>query len=169
MMRCLLALFLAITLMSTFSYAADYTSISETINHYKDQIVTVKDLDEDARQFFAESYKGKEPGIIRADFNGDGKEDVAILTKGALLFFICKKRCEEIKSQNYGSFAGFQYIIPIQKGELIEEFGGFDTQPPTPSVRLKNAAVHLIFFGKASIAYYWDSKINNFSDITTGD
>jgi hypothetical protein len=169
MMRCLLVLFLGISFISSFSYAADYKSVPETINHYKDQIVTVKDLDEDARQFFIESYKGKEPGIIRADFNGDGEEDVALLTKGALLFFICKERCKEIKNQNYGGFAGFQYIISIQKGELVEEFGGFDNQPPTPSVRLKNIAVHLIFFGKASIAYYWDSKINNFSDITTGD
>ena len=91
------------------------------------------------------------------------------MTKAVLLFFICKEQCKEIKSQDYGSFAGFQYIIPIKKGELVEEFGGFDNQPPTPSLRLKNTAVHLIFYGKASIAYYWDSKINNFSDITTGD
>jgi hypothetical protein len=126
-------------------------------------------LDEDARQFFTESYPGKDPAVISADFNGDGKEDVAILTKSVLLFFICKDRCKEIKSQDYGGFAGFQYIIPIKKGELVEEFGGFDNEPPTPSVRLKNTAVHLIFFGKASIAYYWDSKIKNFSDITTGD
>ncbi len=125
----------------------------------------MKDLEEDVRQFFVESYPGNDPGIIRADFNGDGKYDVAILTKSALLFFICKDRCKEIKSQDYGSFAGFQYIIPIKKGELVEEFGGFDG-PSTPPVRLKNTAVHLIFFDKASIAY---SKTNNFSDITTGD
>lgn len=168
-MRILSTVFLALLLISSSSYAADYKSVSETLTHYNDQIITVKDLDEDARQFFTETYKGQDPGVIKADFNGDGKEDVAILTKGALLFFICKERCRQIKSQNYGGFAGFQYIIPIQKGELVEEFGGFDTQPPTPPVRLKNTAVHLIFFGKASIAYYWNFKIKNFSDITTGD
>ncbi len=169
MMRCVSVIFLAITFINSSTYASDHKSVSETVSHYKDQIVTVKDLDEDARQFFNETYKGKEPGIIRADFNGDGKEDVAILTKAALLFFVCTERCKEIKSQDYGGFAGFQYIIPMQKGELVEEFGGFDNQSPTPSVRLKNTAVHLIFFGKASIAYYWNSKIRNFSDITTGD
>ncbi|HSB34829.1 MAG TPA: hypothetical protein VLG39_10270, partial [Nitrospirota bacterium] len=103
----MLALFLVITFISSLSYATDNKSVLETINHYKDQIVTVKDLSEDARQFFTESYNGKDPGIIRADFNGDGKEDVAILTKSALLFFICKERCREIRSQNYGGFAGF--------------------------------------------------------------
>jgi hypothetical protein len=116
MKKCLLALSLTVTLIGSYAHAEDFKSVSETINHYKDQIVTVKDLDKDARQFFTESYKGKDPGIIRADFNGDGKEDVAILTKGALLFFICKERCKEIKSQDYGGFAGFQYIIPIKKG-----------------------------------------------------
>jgi hypothetical protein len=80
-----------------------------------------------------------------------------------------KERCKKIKSQNYGGFAGFQYIIPIQRGKMIEESGGFDNQPRTPSVWLKNTAVHFNFFGKASIAYYWDLKINNFSDITAGD
>ncbi len=173
MKKPLFALFYCITLISfsssSLSFAADYKSVSEIINHYKDQIVNVKDLDEDARQFFTESYPGKEPGIVRADFNGDGKEDVAILTKTELLFFICKERCKEIKSASYGGFAGFQYIISIKKGELVEEFVGFNNEPPTPSVRLKNTAVHLIFYGKASIAFYWNSKINNFSDITTGD
>lgn len=155
-------------LVSIVAYAANNKAVSEIINHYKDQIVKVKDLDDDARQYFVESYPGKDPGIVRGDFNGDGREDVAILTKAALLFFICKEHCKEVKSQDYGGFAGFQYIIPINKGELVEEFGGFDGKP-TPSVRLKNTAVHLIFYGKASIAYYWDSKIKNFSDITTGD
>ncbi|HPD58131.1 MAG TPA: hypothetical protein PKW17_12875 [Smithellaceae bacterium] len=79
--------------------------MAETITHYKDQIVTVKDMDEDARQLFTENYKGQDPGIIKADFNGDGKEDVAILTKGALLFFICKKQCKEIKLRRVRRFS----------------------------------------------------------------
>jgi hypothetical protein len=167
--KCLLALSLTVTLISSFADAEDYKSVSEIINHYKNHMVNVQDLDEDTRQFFNESYPGKDPGIVRDDFNGDDKEDVAILTKGALLFFICKERCKEIRRENYGGFAGFQYITPIKKGELVEEFGGFDNEHPTPSVRLKNTAVHLMFYGKASIAYYWDSKISNFSEITTGD
>jgi hypothetical protein len=164
-----LALSLTVALVGSFSYAEDFKSVSETIKHYKSQMVNLQDLDEDARQDFVESYPGKEPGIVRADFNGDGKEDVAVLTKAALLFFICKEQCKEFQSQNYGGFAGFQYIIPIKKGVLVEEFGGFDSGQPTPPVRLKNTAVHLIFYGKASIAYYWDSKLKIFGNITTGD
>lgn len=165
-------LFFSIVFSYTFfssAYAADYKSVSEVINHYKDQIVNIKDLDADARGYFITSKRGKSPGIVREDFNGDGKEDVALLTKSALLFFICTDQCREIKSQNYGGFAGFQYIIPIKKGAKVEEFDGMENRPPTPPIRLKNAAVHLIFHGKASIAYYWDSVLNNFSDIITGD
>jgi hypothetical protein len=99
--KCLLALSLTVTLISSFADAEDYKSVSEIINHYKNHMVNVQDLDEDTRQFFNESYPGKDPGIVRDDFNGDDKEDVVILTKGALLFFICKERCKEIRGENY--------------------------------------------------------------------
>ncbi len=91
MKKQLIVLFLTLMsfLFASLSFAADYTSVSEIIDHYKDQIVNVKD--EDARQFFTESYPGKDLGIVTADFNGDGGEDVAILTKSELFFFICKE------------------------------------------------------------------------------
>jgi hypothetical protein len=173
MKKCILALVLpAILLNCTFlsvAFGEDYKSVLAVINHYKNQTVKINDLDADARDYFINSEGRKFPGIVRADFNGDGKDDVVILTKGTLLFFICNELCKQVKSENYDSFAGFQYIIPIKKGQRIEQFGGFDSQPSTPSVLLENAAVHLIHYGKASIAYYWDPNLNNFNAITTGD
>jgi hypothetical protein len=151
------------------AFGGDFNSVSAVIKHYEDQLVKIDNLDADAREYFVTSEKRKSPAIVRADFNGDGKEDITILTQGELIFFICNKRCKVVKSVNYGGFAGFQYIIPIKKGQLVEEFGGFDNQPPTPSKFLKNPAVHLISYGKGSIAYYWDSSIKNFKDVTTGD
>ena len=151
------------------AYGADYKSVPEVINRYKNQIVNINDLDEEEREYFIKSERRVSPGIVKADFNGDGKEDVAILTKSELLFFICTERCKLIKSIDYGGFSGYQYILPINKGQLIEEFGGIPENPPSPPVKLKNAAVHLIFYGKASIAYYWDSTINNFNKLVTGD
>jgi hypothetical protein len=169
------SLFLSLFICFAFlplAYGADYKSVAEVISHYKEQIVDIKDLDSETREFFLKTRSGKSPGIVRADFNGDGKEDVALLTKTALLLFICADRCRELQSENYGRTADYMYIVPIKKGKLIEEFGGFDkqdNQPPTPPVLLKNTAVHVIFYGKASVAYYWDSTLNNFNSITTGD
>jgi hypothetical protein len=151
------------------AYGADYESVSAVINHYKSQIVNIKDLDTEEQDYFIKSEKKKTPGIIKADFNGDGKEDVALLTKKELLLFICTEQCKLIKRVDYGGFSGYQYIVPINKGQLIEEFGGDEDKPPLPPVRLKNAAIHLIYFGKASIAYYWDTKKNNFKKLVTGD
>ncbi len=148
---------------------AVYQSVTEVINHFKDQTVTVGDLDGDAREYFITSERGKTPGIVRADFNGDGKEDVALLTYSALLFFICNDICKQIESEKYGGFGGFQYIAPVRKGAFVGEAEGFEHQPASPPVRLKNTAVRLIFYGKASIIYHWDSTLNSFRDTITGD
>lgn len=150
------------------AYGEDYASVTDAIKHYQGQIVNLADLDTEEKEFFGGRHPGRSPGIVKGDFNGDGKMDVALLTKSALLFFICTDRCKLIKSVDYGHFSGWQVIIPIKKGELVEEFGGFD-EPHTPSVRLKNPGVHLLYLGKASIAFYWDKTLQNFNDITTGD
>ena len=150
------------------AYGADYKSVSEVISHYKTQIVNLDNLDAEDRDYFNKSEQGRSPGIVKADFNGDGKSDLALLTRSELLFFLCTDRCKLIKRIDYGGFSGYQYIVPIKKGEVVEEFDGTEI-PPVPSVKLKNTAVHLIFSGKGSMAYYWDSAINDFSKIVTNE
>ena len=150
------------------AYGADYKSVSEIIGHYKTQIVNLDNLDAEDRDYFKKSEPGRSPGIVKADFNGDGKIDLALLTRSELLFFLCADSCKLIKSIDYGGFFGIQYIVPITKGQVVEAFDGADI-PPVPSVKLKNTAVHLIFSGKASMAYYWDSAIYDFSKIVTND
>jgi hypothetical protein len=164
----IVATLLISSILSSVAHSADLKSITEVINQYKSQIVDLDKFDADAKEYFIKSYMGRSPGIVKGDFNGDGKTDVALLTRSALLFFICEEQCTLTKSIDYGSFAGYQFIVPIKKCKLIEE-PGIDEKALIFRLRLKNTAVHLIFYGKASIAYYWHSEINDFDKLVTGD
>lgn len=145
---------------------ASFNSIENILNSYKKKLVVVEDLDQDAREFFINSEKGTNPGIVRADFNGDGIEDVAVLSKeGLKLFlriFLCDKKCNEVKYVEAGPFDGIQYITPVKKGEIKHSVDG-------TSVKLKNTAIRLVDYGKASAIYYWVKQTNDFTSIATGD
>jgi len=160
---------IGVNLIFSFSDASEnhLSSIETILNNYKKQIVNLDDLDQDAREYFINHERSKRPGVVVADFNGDGSEDVAILTKGALLIFMCNKSCREVKTISYGGFTGIQYVIPASKGELIEETDAMPSKSAPVKVRLKNVGVHLDHYGKGIIVYYWDEQKNDFIGINT--
>ena len=161
--------------MITYSHGSDYASIAALLNHYKNEIVSFKDLDEDVRESFLTVEQPKDPGVITADFDGDGKDDVALLTKrqgsGALTlrFFLCKKQCKEIKAIDLGVFDGLQSIMPIKKGEVIEPTKSLPALTKIKPIRLSNPGVHFGVYGKMSVAYFWDKERQDFVSIVTSD
>lgn len=109
------------------AYCEDYKSVAAVVDHYKDQIVDVKYLDEDAREyFFINSDRQKTPGIVKADLNGDGVEDIAILVRDGLReylrIYVCKSQCIQKVFIEVGYVDGSIFIVPIKKNTVIDEF-----------------------------------------------
>ena len=161
--------------MIEYVHGSDYSSITTILNHYKNEIVTIKDLDAEVKEAFLNVEQRRNPGIVIADFDGDGKEDVALLTKEqksnalTLRFFLCKKRCKGVKSIDLGVFYGIQLITPIKKGEVVEPTKSLPAPPGIKPVRLSNTAVHFGVYGKTSIAYFWEKEKQDFVSIATSD
>jgi hypothetical protein len=148
-------------------HASDFPSIDAVLKHYNNQLVTLSDLDPDARENFINHEKAKQPGVVKADFNGGGSKDIAILTKGGLFFFLCEKQCREVKSIPYGGFTGIQYIVPVKKGEIVEQTDSVPTESKPAKVRLKNTGVKLVHYGKGIIVYFWDEQKHDILNINT--
>jgi hypothetical protein len=149
------------------TYASDLKSVDAILNHYKKQLVTIDDLDPEAKENFLNYESAKQPGVVKADFSGNGSVDIAILTKGALLFFMCNKQCKKVKSVAYGGFTGIQYIVPVKKGEIIEETDSIPSESTPAKVQLKNTGVKLVHYGKGIIVYFWNEHKNDIVDINT--
>jgi len=152
-----------------FAGSITFQSITSIIKHYKTQIITTGDLDEDAREYFVSGGKKGNPGIVKLDFNGDGIQDLAILTKYSLKIFTCTKQCTELKNISYGGFYGIQSIILVKKGQVIEEAGSIADERGPIKIKLVNDAIMLCIYGKASVVFYWDPRKKRVESITTSD
>jgi len=151
-------------------YASNYDSISSILSTYKNEIITLEDLDQDTRQYFIESEKGKTPGIVMADFNGDGVEDVVLLTKDELVFFICQKRgCKRIERIWTGGLEGLKYIIPVKAGQVIEGTENISSEARHLKMKLSHTAICFVIYGKSTVVYFWDKKKRGFESITIAD
>lgn len=119
--------------------------------------------------------KGDQPGMIKADFNGDGKSDYAILVqlrkvKGNQKNPVKDEDFEEVDitlltliqtpsgsfdryilEKTEGYMTGMVFIELVAPGIEHE----FDTNKP---VRLKNPGVALVYCGKSKVDFYWHGR-----------
>jgi hypothetical protein len=91
---------------------------------------------------------------IRADFNGDGREDVAAVVRGpdrsALVVFHATGDDYEMMPLYTRLPSGDVQlrVVPSGRRSVVGKAGG---------VQLKNAAVELIFPGRSSAMYVWEN------------
>ncbi|HKY60477.1 MAG TPA: hypothetical protein VJP59_05640 [Gemmatimonadota bacterium] len=90
---------------------------------------------------------------VRADFNGDGREDVAAVVRGpdrsALVVFHSTGDGYEMRPLYTRLPSGDVHLraVPSGRHPVVGKAGG---------VQLKNAAVELIFPGRSSAMYVWE-------------
>ena len=113
-----------------------------------------------------------EPWAVSADFNGDGIEDWSGLLRdqaGKLDLVVV-----------YSARAGFTHDVltplgpdgdNLDAGVVIEPAGRIDGFPvngdDTPKITTTHPAVHLFYFEKASVLYYWGQ--GSFHEFVTSD
>ncbi len=129
-------------------------------------------FDDNLLSFF-EEQNDPEPWAIVADLNGDGISDWSGLLRdraGSLVLMVV-----------YSERRGFshQLLTPLgldgddlYSGVVLERPGqitGFplDNSGEIPEITIANPAVHLFYFEKASVLYYWNE--GTFLDFVTSD
>jgi len=124
------------------------------------------------REYF-ESENLPEPWAINEDFNGDDVTDWAGLlrnTNGRLdLVVIYSDHCDyahKILTSAAVDHGEISTGVVIQPPGRVSGFP-FDDGGPVPLVLLKNHGIHLLYFEKASVLYYWDE--GSFSELVTSD
>ncbi|MDH3747701.1 MAG: hypothetical protein OER97_05800 [Gammaproteobacteria bacterium] len=124
------------------------------------------------REYF-KSENQPEPWAINEDFNGDDVTDWAGLlrnTNGRLdLVVIYSDECD-YSHQVLTSAAVDQG--EISAGVVVEPPGQvsgfpFEDGAPVPTITMINHGIHLLYFEKASVLYYWDQ--GSFSEMVTSD
>jgi hypothetical protein len=111
------------------------------------------------------------PGYIKADFNGDGKYDYALLlsNKGINVLVVFMEKDDEYVPVFIEKEAAGDIIESIKKGERIDAGEELLGEQAGNHVVLKHPGIEAIFCGKSSIDFYWDEKKKTFIKVWTGD
>ncbi|UCD83272.1 MAG: hypothetical protein JSU92_08065 [Deltaproteobacteria bacterium] len=176
------ALGIIAAIISTTIYNRDSSSAVDVIEKFYPgyALIEVDELDSYAKDYFKKDYPNKSPSLIHSDFDGNGFLDFAFLlrnkkSKDAKTIFTIFLQSKKNKFNlayylNLEIYRDDVYIVPIEPGVLVSEVECCgDDDKPTKKIHLKNTAVELFYVGKASVAFYWDSKKNYFDTIATSD
>ena len=121
---------------------------------------------------FIDEQNIAEPWSITGDFNGDKIADWAGLLRSRndqlCLVVVYSEKTEyshrvlaSLGTDDNGIYTGVEMVLP---GE-VHGFP-FDDKP-IPVVTLTNPGIHLIYFEKSSVLYYWDGE--SFNEMWTSD
>ena len=140
-------------------------------------VLTVPERDSDTRAFILAHFATRNPSVVRADFDGDGHFDYAVLLKntksGVAKFVIllcsenehCKKACDE----DLTSYAGDIFIKAVPIGRRVSQTEAIDTKDYPPSVKLSSTGIEVTYFEQAKVVYYWNTNHKKIETIQTGD
>jgi hypothetical protein len=140
-------------------------------------LIDIDDLEPYARDCFRSYYPSLSPSLVYRDFNGNGYLDFALLLKNSkkkddkIIFAIflqinCRQFNLEFNLEIDSDYVD-NYILPIKPGTILTESEALPG--PGKKVKLKYAAIKLIYFETSSVVYYWDDKTKKFKEIWTSD
>jgi hypothetical protein len=172
-----MALLLLPCLVVTQTTFADESATDNVLSKSRDDLISLVDLDEYAREYFVKNLGRKNPGWVIADLDGDSSNDIALLkrdtakNKLTLHIYICRQQCQEVSNVDLGQFNGDQFLAPVKPGQLIHwtEALPLPDSSQLSEIRLNHFAVEYFIYGKASIVFFWDPKRKQVNKIVTGD
>lgn len=141
------------------------------------EIMEIEGLDPFLQNYFRKHYPQLNPCIVYKDLDGNGLVDFGVLLKNlvgkkdrtifAIFLHTNKNHFEPKYYQDMEFYRDDVYILPIESGSILKQTESIDA--PYKEVRLKNAAIELVYFEKSSVAYYWEEGKKDFASIWTSD
>ena len=139
-------------------------------------LLTLKELDSDARAFFTRHFPKADPSVLRADFDGDGHLDYALLLRSdkseaaKLVVLLCSEdaHCRGVYNLDISGYSGEAYLRPVPRGSRVSQSEAIDTNQSATKI-LKFSGIRVTYFGKAEVVLYWNNKVKKIEEIQTAD
>jgi hypothetical protein len=137
--------------------------------------LTLQERDPSLTAYLAQHFPKANPSVVRADFNGDGNPDYALLLKddktGAakLVVLLCSAdgQCKSVYDLDVTTYASVAYLRPMSTGSKVSQT---DAVPGnTPPVKLRSTGIQVNYFEKGKVVLHWNPKRKKIEEIQTGD
>jgi hypothetical protein len=158
---------------SVFPASAGDAMLDSILKHFPGyHVLRLPERDPDLRVFVAQHFRNRNVSIVRADLNGDGTPDYALLLKNddtgttKLVVLLCSTdgRCKSVYDLDETASAAFVYLRPIGAGSELSPFDG-----NAHSSKLALTAVQVNYFEKGAVVLVWNRKLQKIEEVQTED
>ena len=154
------------------------SDISEVLKQFSGyHLLTMSERNNDARAFLLHESSKTNPSIVRADFDGDGHADYAVLLKhdgdekAKFVVLLCSENanCRSVYELDVTGVIAEMYLRPLPKGSELSETAAIDTHDDTTSAKLHTVGIQVNYLEKAAVVYYWSKNTGKIETIVTED
>ena len=176
-MRVILIAVILVCSIPSFSCAAkkacDEQDIRTQFPGY--HILDARDLDTMTSDYFQEKFSMLAPGLVKADFDGNGYQDLAVLlradnvktTKFVIFLSSASAQCAVAYELDVSLHYDSVYLTPVRAGSALSQTESIDIKTPMSPVKLAHTGIRLTYLGKAEVVLYWDDKLGKIITIQT--
>lgn len=153
--------------------AGDIVAILKQFPGY--HVLTLQERDPSLTAYIAQHFPKANPSVVRADFNGDGNPDYALLLKddktgtAKLVVLLCSadRQCKSVYDVDETTYASVAYLRPVSTGSKVSQT---DAVPGnTPPVKLRSTGIQVNYFEKGKVVLHWNTKRQKIEEMQTGD
>jgi hypothetical protein len=154
--------------------AGDITTILKQFPGY--HVLTLRERDPDARAYIAQHFPKANVSAVRADFDGDGQEDYALLlkndrsAKALLVVVLCPAdaQCKTAYKMDVSEAYKVTYLSPVPVGSRVSQTEVMPRNDHSPG-RLKSVGIRVTYDEQAEVVLYWNSKLRKIEEVQTSD
>ncbi len=138
-------------------------------------LLTLQERDPDVKAFVVRHFPKDNPSLVRADLNGDGNPDYALLLKDdkssatKLVVLLCRADgpCKNVYAVNETVYAGSVYLRPVSAGSKVSETEALNGD--TPPMKLHSTGIRVTYDEKGEVVLYWNQKLKKIESVQTAD
>ncbi len=169
----LMALVWCVALSGSDAQATDLNSVLKQFPGY--HLLTLQERDPDLKAFLAQHFPKSNPSVVRADFNGDGNQDYALLLKDdksgktKLVVLLCSAdgQCKSAYEVDETTYASLVYLKPVSTGSKVSQTEAIPGN--TPPVKLRSTGIQVNYFEKGKVVLHWNQKSQKIEEVQTSD
>lgn len=148
------------------------------LSHFPGQhILSLDELDSETKAFILKHFPKDNPSVVRADFDGDGHEDFALLlkdnksksTKLEVLLCSGEGQCKGAYELDVTTYSDMVYLRPVRTGSRVSQTESVTTNDPSTPVKLGATGIQLTYFGKGKVVLHWNRKHKKIEEVQTED
>ena len=137
--------------------------------------LTLQERDPDVRTFLGQHFPKSNPSVVRADFNGDGNPDYALLLKDdktratKLVVLLCSAdgQCKSAYEADQTTYASLVYLRPVRTGSKVSQTEAIPGN--IPPVKLHSTGIQVNYFEKGKVVLHWNPKRQKSDEVQTSD